>query len=500
MMVPRSFMFNSEPSPKPFEPKMKQHRPLQKSSIDVVITQKDDAALQLPSESNPQSIHTNPVVIPPKRGHRMTSTHPETVRRDPRTPKRNRMTRQYSSSSLGDRPLPISIASVLEATAIPVPRRGWAARDSSRKLPRGNHVQDFSKLLMDGLDGQLPYGTGNSPLDILLSPPEENEKSYLPSDCDSETLSYSAPSISAESVPSLDTDVDSPPSLSTSFTPSSLRSSSERIVRRRRPFNCENCASNHPLLETELSDTADEHTIAKHRSSSLGSSSSKPFIMSRSFPRLGSFKSNLTASLRAIKSAAQSVSTFASPSVQPDDFLTRSFTITPKMTDDRRPPPMDDTPSPALRRYLNPIMVSPAEMYSFHDHPHESLDSRNCPISVQMQTYHRSGSRGSRKDHLRFSRSKNRGRQFSTFFNPEIPPMSRQREPRENSDFLRMVVLEMNMRRRGKLRDDIPTRARVWLPPRKNSQAKFVAYDFEDEDEEEAATPSRWIGVSVESF
>ncbi|KAL4887465.1 hypothetical protein BJY04DRAFT_176005 [Aspergillus karnatakaensis] len=494
MMVPRSFMFSSVPSPKPFEPKMKQHRPLQKSTVDVVIAPKSNSALQPPPGPSPQSMHTNPVVIPPKRGQQIRLTHAETARRDPRTPKRGRMTRQYSSNSLGDRPLPTSIASILEATAIPVLRRRRAVQ-VSRKLPPGNHVQDFSKLLLNGLD---EYGTGNSTLEILLSPPDESEKAYISSDCDSETLSCSAPSISADSVPSLDTDVDSPPSLSTSFTPSSQRSPSERNIRRRRLSSCENCCSNHPLLETESSEITDEYIGVNRRSSSL-SSTSKPFIMSRSFPRLGSFKSNLTASLRAIKSAAQSVSTFASPSVQPDDFLTRSFTITPKMTDDRRPPPMHDTPSPALRRYLNPIMVSPAEMYSFQDQPHETPDSRNCPISVQMQTYHRSGSRGSRKDRFRFSKSKNRGRQSSPF-NPAVPPMSRQREPRENSDFLRMVVLEMNMRRRGKLRDDIPTRARVWLPPRKGSQTKSVPYDFEDEDEEESATPSRWIGVSIESI
>jgi len=41
----------------------------------------------------------------------------------------------------------------------------------------------------------------------------------------------------------------------------------------------------------------------------------------------------------------------------------------------------------------------------------------------------------------------------------------RPREPRENSDFLRVVVLEMNMRRKGKLRDGLG-RARIWLGPR----------------------------------
>ncbi|KAL5002144.1 hypothetical protein BDV10DRAFT_158427 [Aspergillus recurvatus] len=490
MMVPRSFLFSSVPSPKRLV--------VAHSSVDMSLRQ-DELALGIAPETQPMNMHTSPVVIPPKRGHRPTPAQTQSTRKDQRTPKRTRMTRQSSSSTLGDRPLPTAVASILEATAIPVPRRSRAVQES-RKLPRGNHVQDFSKLLMDGLDDQSLYGTGNSTLDILLSPPEETDKSFVSSDCDSETFSYSAPSISAESVPSLDTDVDTPSSLSMPFTPSSQRSPSEKI-RRRSPPKCENCASNHPLLDTD-SDSEDEHTITSHQSSPLDSTPSKTLVNPRSFVRLGSFKSNLTASLRAIKSAAQSVSNFASPSLQPDDFLTRSlFTITPEMTDDRRPPPMNEPPPPALRRYLNPIMVSPAEMYSFQDQPHESFDSRNCPISVQMQTYHRSGSRGSRNGGFQFSSSKKRSRQLSPF-DPEMPPMSRQREPRENSDFLRMVVLEMNMRRRGKLRDDIPTRAKVWLPPRKGSQARFVpyGYDYEEEDELESEIPARWIGISIESF
>ncbi|KAL3472950.1 hypothetical protein BJX99DRAFT_234435 [Aspergillus californicus] len=494
MMVPRSFLFSSVSSRKPFEEHEKQHSLFAKSPVDVVITQRDDSALQLPSESSPRGMHTNPVVIPPKRGHRIAPARTETMRREPNISKRTRVVRRSSSTTLNDRPLPTSIASILQATAIPIPRRSWAARES-RKLPRGNHVQDFSKLLLGGLDDHVLEGSGNSTLDILLSPPEDNEKSVVSSDCDSEMLSYSAPSISIASVPSLDNDMDTPSSLSIPFTPSSQRSPSERILRRRRPSNCENCASDHPLLDTESSDSEDTHTVTSQQSTP-DSTPSKPLFSSRSFPRLGLFKSNLT---RAIKSAAQSVSTFTSPSVQPDDFLTRSFAITPGMTDDRRPPPMHETPSPALRRYLNPIMVSPAEMYSYQEQPHESLDAHSNPISVQMQTYHRSGSRGPRRNRFHVSNSKSRYRSFSPY-DPETPPMSRQREPRENCDFLRKVVLEMNMRRRGKLRDDLPTRARVWLPPRKGAQAKNNPYDYEEEDEEETAIPSRWIGISVESI
>lgn len=334
-------------------------------------------------------------------------------------------------------------------------------------------------------------GTGNSPLDILLSPPEDHDK-YPPwNESDMETP-FSTRSTSSESVPSLEPDLGSPSSSPFPPTPGSQKTPSEK--RQLRYSHTEDCAFDHPLLETEgecdlvqlenYAQSTERDVLPVKRSGSSGS-----------FPRLkSSFKSNLTASLRAIKSAAQSVSTFATPSVQPEDFLTRSlFTITPELTDDRRPPPMRDPPSPALRRYLNPTPVSPAEMCVYHDHPHDPTESSQaCAVSIQMQTYRRSRGRGHKRNHFHVV---SQGRDKISSFDPEVPPMSRQREPRENSDFLRMVVLEMNMRRCGKLREDIPTRARIWLPARKSNPYRLTG-DYDDSDDNEAI-PSRWVGVSA---
>lgn len=345
-------------------------------------------------------------------------------------------------------------------------------------------------------------GTGNSALDLLLSPPEEVERASITgSESDMDTPSFSDRSLSTESTPSLDHDLDSPSSSPGTFSPFSPRSPLEKKYRR--VSLSEDCASNHPLLDTELSDTElDDLDQTKPALTDLVSPQTPS--PSRSFPRFGSaFKSNLTASLRVIKSAAQTVSAFTTPSVQPDDFLTRSlFTITPELTDDRRPPPMDEPPSPALRRYFNPIIVSPAEMHIYQEHPHGAAEtSRKCPVSIQMQTYRRSGGRSSRKRAFHLAGSGARGNRKCCPFDPEISPMWRQREPRENSDFLRVIVLEMNMRRSGKLRNDIPPRARVWLPPRKGNQPRYAHNDyyFDDyeEDEEENAIPSRWIGITV---
>lgn len=454
-----------------------------------------DSGLRLPSVD----INTSPVVIPPRPGSQVLS-----VRRgltdDGQKARRNpNLLRRTPSTTHVNRPLPSSIASVLEATAIPVPRRNRSARDS-RRLLQGNHVEDFSKLLMEGVklrEDELMGGPGSSPLDILLSPPEEIEKPTSETDDDIETPSVSNHSISTESSPSLEHDLDSSCSATVSTPPSSLRSPPGK--QSRRPSYSENCAFDHPLLEPELplwsEPPGSQLDRVSHDHTCSGASSRKPST-SRSFPRLGStFKSNLTASLRAIKSAAQTVSAFATPPIQQDDFLTRSlFTITPKLTDDRRPPPMNEPPSPALRRYLNPIRISPAEMHIYHEYPPECEGlARKCPVSIQMQTYHRSGGHGRRKGSFHVSAP---SVENDLLYDPEMPPVARQREPRENSDFLRMVVLEMNMRRSGKLRDDIPPRAKVWLPPRKGAPYRFLS--FSDYDDDDNAVPTRWIGISIE--
>ncbi|KAJ5893523.1 hypothetical protein N7495_005214 [Penicillium taxi] len=426
---------------------------------------------------------TTPMGIPSGRDKRLQ------LRRDPSyTPSKSPSSSRRSSISSSDRPMPSAFTSMLNATAIPVPRRSWSTSKQRRKL-RGSQVDEFSRLIQAPLKSKEDYMTAgviNSPLDILLSPLEEDTEKYQAASESGSEPTFSVQSLSSDSMSSLDHDVGSPSSIPQPPTPGSQKSPSER--RHLRYSLSEDCALDHPLLETDDSDfdlVIEDSTLDEVPTKQASS---------RSFPRLrSSFKSNLTASLRAIKSAAQSVSTFATPSVQPDDFLTRSlFTITPEMTDDRRPLPMQEPPSPALRRYLNPTSISPAEMYVYHDHPHDSPSNQAC-VSIQMQTYRRSRSRGHRRNHFQVISTQNRDK-FHTY-DPESPPISRQREPRENSDFLRMVVLEMNMRRHGKLREDVPTRAHIWLPPRKSNPYR-LSLDFEDCDDD-GAVPVRWVGVSA---
>jgi hypothetical protein len=59
---------------------------------------------------------------------------------------------------------------------------------------------------------------------------------------------------------------------------------------------------------------------------------------------------------------------------------------------------------------------------------------------------------------------------------------------RENSDFIRVAVMEMLMRKKGKLDDRKPGRARWALPPRKPPTKPYEIA--------ENGVPVRWIAVT----
>lgn len=471
MMAPRAFLFVSASPQKPLD--CHGTKPITPFRSGYRPT----------SISESRSSNTTPVVIPPKRGSQTMSTRREG--RSRARSKTSEVSRRSTSSSSNDRRIPTSFNLMLDATAIP-PRRSWNTR-RPRKLAHGNHQEEFRRMLQEDVQPKRKSSDGSihSPLGFLLSPPEDHDK---PLGIDSEHGSpLSVRSTSSESTPSLVHGLASPSSFSLS-TPPSPRAIPER--RQPRYSHCEECAFDHPLLHTGCDDFDDAVETSYNKQPMEADIT--PAKRSTSFGRLATFKSNLTASLRVIKSAAQTVSTFATPSMQPEDFLTRSlFAIAPETTDDRRPLPMEETPSPALRRYLNPTPMSPAEMYVYKDHRHDTLKASTlCPVSIQMQTYRRSSGRGNRRNHFHIA---NRDQKFVTY-DPEVPSMARSREIRENSDFLRVVVLEMNMRRCGKLREDIPTRARVWLPARKNNYRLSGLYEDGDDDN---AVPSRWVGISA---
>jgi hypothetical protein len=231
----------------------------------------------------------------------------------------------------------------------------------------------------------------------------------------------------------------------------------------------EDCILDHPLLHFNAEDCEEIASISIQEDVRITSTSTA---------RFRSFKSNLTASLQALKSAAKSFSNFTAPSVPPDDLLTRSL-LSLEFASEMRPKQMQGFPSPALRRYLNPqpTPISPADM---HLHDSQNLDSHtdsSAPM-IQMQTYDRRSRSSSRKRRSSDPLSE-AGRALSS------SPAVRQREPRENCDFLRVIVLEMNMRRNGKLDTKAVGKARIWLPPRKPCAIQPAPAD--------GTVPNRWI-------
>src|SRR5262249_13025297 len=144
----------------------------------------------------------------------------------------------------------------------------------------------------------------------------------------------------------------------------------------------------------------------------------------------------------------------------PDDFLTRSiFTLDPQVpyTDERRPPPLGEEPTAALRRYLNPTTRAlmeqprPLAVATPADRP------RPYTASIQMQTYkvHRAHpSSSSSAPASRFPRPYPYPAQMLPASQsgpaspdqrspapaedgpPPFPPGPRQREMRENPDFI----------------------------------------------------------------
>lgn len=388
--------------------------------------------------------------------HVLSTHHVEYLPSDKRESNKRRSRGQHKG-------IPPAVAALLAVTAIPVTSKKAQRFGRSRRTALDIYVErtpsesspspdnlfivdentDDSALIFGSLIDNEPVSfsrcSSSAALSVLLSPPDEFD--------DKDSCSLSVRSSSSESVPSLDDDAASLLSWSGPSTPTS-RERRSRVV----SPPPEDCALDHPLLFTK-EQVAD---LAVAQSENLNES------IVPGFRPLLSFKSNLTASLRALKSAAKSFSSFA-PLTQPDDLLTRSiFSNTPRYADEKRPRPSKEVPTPAMRRYLN---------------PGSSVGKENhCTGAIQMQTYNRV---------RRAPRQKTRPVQIPRTDEGDTP---RPREPRENSDFLRVIVLEMNMRRGGKLSDTAQGKARLVLPPRQVPKTPRAVGDL----------PRRWEILSAQ--
>lgn len=390
--------------------------------------------------------------------------------------------------------VPASVAALLAITNIPPPRAVRSMRET--KAEKRMTVESIIERAQES-EKEFSLKLSKGPLDILLAAPEDLEADDV-SVCDS--APGSAPSARTVSLSSM-------PSLCDSFTTDTLSSleSPHTPGRRRKsqptrrslepvsspPGSSESHPLSSPIIEVEgldfrVFESQDE--LPSEKASRL------PFR-----PLKSAFKSNLTASLRALRQAARSFSNLNFPSIPPEDFLTRSIlTIDPQVpyTDERRPPPLAEEPTAALRRYLNPTntvrLEKPEAMAS-------GPALRTFTASIQMQTYKVSRSRSVSSTSNGRSPYPSVGPSSATTQASQAPqpkpavtehpmPGPRQREMRENPDFIRIAVMEMAMRKNGKLDDQRPGRARWALPPRKPSARPYeVGAD---------GVPARWVAAT----
>lgn len=342
--------------------------------------------------------------------------------------------------------LPPAVAALLAITAIPPPKNLQRRRTSQQRRI------SIDELIQEWREGSPASSDGfKTPLDVLLEPYDEeadDDSAFQETEDEKDSVLLSSRSVSSDSIastPSLDA---ARSTLSNSNF--SIPSTPSFRARRNLPTRMEKMVSSPP---TEA--CLDDHPLR----SPSPAFSDIPIIQTfpprtkRPVKQKSTFKSNLTASFSALKSAAKSFSNFTAPSIPQDDLLTRSFFSTP-WPSEMRPKDVDGVPDPALRRYLNPshavVQVS---------HPDFSLqlqealaqptidDNLDAPL-IQMQTY-------SRRKRSRSRNSVGPDRGEGSVLGQTLPTI-RQREPRENSNFLRVIVLEMNMRRTGKLDPKAP--------------------------------------------
>lgn len=491
MMVPRSYLLHqsSSPpssrrssekmgarSPRTIPPTMTKNRihPQTRKELrdpDMRASESKPSAVVTHTPTSAPHAQSKPVVIPP-RTLTKSSTTTQTVSVRGRNGGRSMRTPKNHQSDA----VPPAVAALLAVTEIPRmrPRR-----------PRGTTVD--RRISMDELiqewkqeDPELPPSVVGSPLDVLLGRVDESEDEYGSLRSLEQEKDYiTSRSISSESIttmpPSLDLDA---PSFISNWDSLNTPESYGRPERREKIVQSppkEDSILDHPLLHFDPDDCEDIELDVEHIATSQPTSAD----------RFKSFKSNLTASFQALKSAAKSFSNFTAPSVPPDDLLTRSL-LSPKFPSEMRPKHLEGLPSPALRRYLNPqpTAISAAELsMQLHDSLNMDIDAETNTPMIQMQTYDRRGRSTSRK--RRNDPFSEAGRALSS------SPAVRQREPRENSDFLRVIVLEMNMRRVGKLDAKAVGRARIWLPPRKPGSGKTSTHLSESEQR----IPTRWVAA-----
>jgi hypothetical protein len=396
--------------------------------------------------------------------------------------------------------LPAAVAALLANTDIPRhpcarKRRRRSSIISSASMPTPVVAP---AVAVGGVFGVEPETVMFGPLELLLAPPTADDDDCTSRlSCDSRVGSYPplSPTLSVESMSSvcdsLSLCADS--AADAASDAGSTRSGRIRPLRQERePLP--------PLVYCPLSregegEDEDEPTPGAADDDAKARTRLQEYMLR---PLRTTLRSNISASLRVIKWAAREMVVFKA-TASPDDLVRGIAPVDPRVpyTDERRPPvSLDQTPPPpALRRYLNPTTTArfvikpprlgvamnvPLTTYKFERPRSTTL----APVPASMR----------RRDHVPEAvEDKGRTTTSTPTTTPAplpLPPSLRPREPRENPAFIRIAVLEMAMRRAGKLDEKNPGRARWALPPRKIPAKPYVVG-------EAAGVPARCVALAA---
>jgi hypothetical protein len=268
---------------------------------------------------------------------------------------------------------------------------------------------------------ELGISYKRTPMDVLLSPPEElEEEDAIGSDTSEESSHMSSRTTSTKSVPSLDDRSPNDDSLSfgSLTTPSSRGKRSTRTRRLQILSSLGESTLDHPL----------------------------------SGPELG--------------------------------------------TDELNSGPFGNPPNIDVQDICTEPVLPPRKFNSRINEPFEAhipssmaqTTSTKCIASIQMQTYSVSKAPKASPPNV-ISRRTSTGSPEEVFAEVAVGPLARQRDMRENSDFIRIAAMEMMMRKNGKLADKMPGRARWALPPRKPFNKVYEIG--------EGGVPVRWIATTI---
>lgn len=478
------------------------------------------------------SHRSNPLEIP----YRARSERPSHLAKR-RSSRRSSKAGQEGANVHDAQALPPSMAALLAMTSIPRKKAFPPSRPSMRSQ-RQMSSQELVELWKQlDIDEEVAI---DPTMEFLLSPPRPEDMLTRTMSNESLTHTFSrSRSCSTESMASLEGDTSASWSLpSTPASPKrteTLNGMKDRTV----------------VIPTSIDSVIDHPLLPYHEpeSSSYDDAPSSPFsspARSPSPPNRGrrtskargkssATKSALSLSIKAFRSAARSFSNFAAPSltVLPDDHLSRGLFPkgAPTYPSEMRPKPLDGTPTAEMRRYMNPAhRLAPGDFHlhgASWDHVDlEAAAAAGIPVTalngtkegpkgpgvIKLQTYIRPGGdrRPSSQQHEKSSVTPSRTSTVSPFAamqpspesslgireaQPHTTPTRPRREARENADFLRVCVLEMNMRRVGKLEavgvgGASAGRARFWLPPRIDAVAA-------PDGVKGGRVPKRWVAVSA---